>query len=276
MPDGRPATEDDIALHYTARVQAPTIPIRGCLRALSLPALLIVQACASPPAAPPQPAPPAPEPVIIGSRKPEPAAPPPAPVISIERAEMRVGDRLWYRGGEGGGRPATILREVVSLQGGQAQLRQFDVDGAGRPAGVARPRRQALESLELDNPGKVNGQIRYVEFPLSPGKSWSYRYQIKGRSGALTTYDITAKVEAEQLIDTPAGRFKVLRILHSGQWNVPVTENGSLRLSTGSLRSTVWFAPQLGNWVRFESEILNANGNPEGRIHQELVRLERR
>ena len=56
----------------------------------------------------------------------------------------------------------------------------------------------------------------------------------------------------------------------------PVVQDGIVKVSSGSLRSTLWFAPTLGNWVRFESEILNSDGGLEAKVSQELVRLDRR
>jgi hypothetical protein len=221
------------------------------------------------PAPPPTPAP------VTETRKSSPEPLQVIPIPGAEKAEIRVGDKLWYRGGEGNTKPSTILREVVSIQGGQVQYRQSDVDAGGRVSASARTRRQNLGSLELDNPAKASGQVRYVDFPLGLGKTWSYRYQLRGSTGALTSYDIVARVESEESVTTPAGTFKALRILHGGQWNIPVVQAGAVKVSSGSLRSTVWFVPTLGNWVRFESEILNSNGGLEAKVSQELVRFDR-
>ncbi len=225
--------------------------------------------------APSQPvaAPPAP---VQETRKSSPDTIQIVPIPGAEKAEIRVGDKLWFRGGEGAARPSTILREVLSIQGGQAQYKQSDVDSSGRVASNSRARRQSLSSLELDNPAKASGQVRYVDFPLGLGKTWTYRYQLKSNKGSLTSYDIAARVESEENITTPAGTFKALRILHGGQWNVPIVQGGAVKVSSGSLRSTIWFVPSLGNWVRFESEILNSDGGLEAKVSQELVRFDRR
>ncbi len=53
-------------------------------------------------------------------------------------------------------------------------------------------------------------------------------------------------------------------------------QGGAVKVSSGSLRSTIWFVPSLGNWVRFESEILNSDGGLEAKVSQELVRFDRR
>ena len=249
---------------------------------LALMALATLQACSTPATEPkqgvvirPGPGPATPPPVTEQRRLPG-TAQPVIPVPGAEKADIRTGDKLWYRGGEGNARPNTILREVTGIQNGFVLYRQVGADNAGKPNGPSRLRRQSLGSLELDNPGKATGQVRYVDFPLGLGKTWSYRYQLKSKSGALSTYDIVARVEAEEVISTPAGNFKALRILHGGQWNVPVVEGSNVKVSTGSLRSTLWFAPAIGNWVKFESEILNANGALEAKVYQELIRFERR
>jgi hypothetical protein len=240
-----------------------------------------LQACSSnkpvvgPPPAPAPSKPVTPSPPVTETRKSNTEAIKIVPVPGAEKADIRVGDKLWFRGGEGIVRPSTILREVLSVQGGQVQYKQSDVDSAGRVSNNARARRQSLSSLELDNAAKASGQVRYVDFPLGLGKTWSYRYQLKSRNGALTSYDIAARVESEENITTPAGTFKALRILHGGQWNVPTVQGGVVKVSSGSLRSTVWFVPAIGNWVRFESEILNNSGGLEAKVSQELVRFDR-
>jgi hypothetical protein len=250
---------------------------------LTLVLSLMLQACSATNTAPPMPP-------TSGSGRPSNPVPAPSsetrkagpgplqviPIPGAEKAEIRVGDRLWYRGGDGLTRPTTILREVISVQGAQVDYRQSDVDASGRVANNARTRRQSLSSLELDNAAKASGQVRYVDFPLGLGKTWSYRYQLKGKNGALTSYDIAARVESEESITTPAGTFKALRILHGGQWSIPTVQSGVVKLSSGSLRSTVWFVPAIGNWARFESEILNSNGGLEAKVSQELVRFDRR
>jgi hypothetical protein len=264
----------------------PTKTVSPLLLFAALASTLVLQACSTAS----QPATPKPGPIIRpGLPAPGPALPPItetrkgrsvpveiAPIPSAEKADIQIGDRLWLRGGEGSARPSTILREVVNVQAGQAQYRQFELDSSGRPGPQARSRRQNLSSLELDNPAKASGQVRYTDFPLGLGKTWSYRYQLKGKNGSLTSYDIVARVEAEETVNTPAGSFKTLKILHGGQWNVPVVEAGVVKVSSGSLRSTLWFAPAIGNWVRFESEILNSEGGPEARVYQELIKFERR
>ncbi len=215
-------------------------------------------------------------PPVVETRKPGPAAGAVIPIPGAEKADIRVGDKLWYSGGDGTGPQITIMREVTSVQENAVLYRQTDIDRSGKPGKAFRNRRQSLASLELDNPAKASGQVRFVDFPLGLGKTWSYRYQNKSKSGSLQTYDIVARVEAEEMVRTPAGNFKALRILHGGQWNVPVLDQGTMKISSGSLRSTVWFAPAIGNWVRFESENLNAQGGVEVKVSQELVRFERR
>ncbi len=256
----------------------------AALGSLTLLLALGLQACSSTkPAAPTSPRP--------ASGRPVASAPPSAPVTETrksntesiqvipipgaEKAEIRLGDKFWYRGGEGQARPSTILREVLNLQGGQVQYKQSDVDANGRLSNNARVRRQNLSSLELDNPAKASGQVRYVDFPLGLGKTWSYRYQLKSKNGSLTSYDIAARVESEENITTPAGTFKALRILHGGQWNIPIVQGGEVKVSSGSLRSTIWFVPTLGNWARFESEILNSDDSLGAKVTQELIRFER-
>jgi hypothetical protein len=197
------------------------------------------------------------------------------PLPGAEKAKIKVGDKLWYRGGGGGSQTNTILREVIAIQSGQVQYKQSDVDSGGRISTRSRSRRQSLQHLELDTPAKSSGLMKYTDFPLTVGKSWTYRYQLKSKSGLPVTYDVTAKVDGEETISTPAGSFETLKITHVGKWTGQAVQGGSLKVSAGTLHSTVWFAMSVGNWAKFESEVLNTKGGAEVKIWQELVRLER-
>jgi hypothetical protein len=205
-----------------------------------------------------------------------PASPDAPPLPGAEKANIKVGDKLWYRGGSGSARPSTIVREAMSIQGGQVQYKQSDVDAGGAVSNRSRSRRQSLKHLELDTSAKATGLMKYADFPLTVGKSWTYRYQLKGKNGLPVTYDVVATVEAEEKVSTPAGSFETLRISHVGKWAVPVVQGGALKTSAGTLKSTVWFAMSLGNWAKFESEVLNAKGGADVKVWQELIQFERK
>jgi hypothetical protein len=197
------------------------------------------------------------------------------PLPGAEKANIKIGDKLWYRGGGGASKANTIFREVIAIQSGQVQYKQSDVDAGGRISTRSRSRRQSLQHLELDTPAKSSGLMKYTDFPLTVGKSWSYRYQLRSKSGLPVTYDVSAKVDGEETISTPAGSFETLKITHVGKWTGQAVQGGSLKVNTGTLHSTVWFAMNVGNWARFESEVLNTKGGAEVKVWQELVRLER-
>jgi hypothetical protein len=224
------------------------------------------------------PAPPAPITPPAAQQKRSLAAPPPdaPPLPGAEKANIKVGDKLWYRGGSGKARPSTIVREAISIQGGQVQYKQSDVDAGGMVSNRSRSRRQSLKHLELDTSAKSTGLMKYADFPLTVGKSWTYRYQLKGKNGLPVTYDVVATVDGEERVSTPAGSFETLRISHVGKWAVPVVQGGALKTSSGTLKSTVWFAMSLGNWARFESEVLNAKGGADVKVWQELIQFERK
>jgi hypothetical protein len=236
---------------------------------------VIPEVVTPPPVAPPvaAPAPSAPAPSPRKSAPPDVVEP---PLPGAEKANIRVGDKLWYRGGGTGQRVATIVREAVSIQSGEVRYKQSDVDVGGQVSPRSRARRQSLRHLELDTPAKAAGLMKFVDFPMGVGKSWNFRYQLKGKNGALVTYDVMARVESEETITTPAGSFETLRISHVGKWSAPVVTGSGLTNSSGTLRSTLWFARSLGNWAKFESEIFNSKGGADVKVRQELIRFERK
>ncbi len=69
----------------------------------------------------------------------------------------------------------------------------------------------------------------------------------------------------------PAGRFETLRVTHEGRWSRYVLEQGRLVERSGDVRTTYWYAPAVGSWVRLEIDLRRPDGARELGVRQELI-----
>ncbi|MGD9945184.1 MAG: hypothetical protein AB7L76_24420 [Burkholderiaceae bacterium] len=282
----------------------PPAPLkRGLLGLLSAGAALVLAACAAPGPGPgdgkvqPLPLPsrgPAgaggpgaaggPGPVGPGAGAPGAAAGRSVTVLTlpIARPQLRVGDRWVYAGREIG-TAATyqsnlVERSIVSVNGDRAQLRQVALDPKTRkPTGAPRMRAVKPSSWHLDPGGRSSGEVRALAFPLTLDKEWRYEYSVAPNDrDAVTLYSYLANVAGLDSVETPAGRFDTVRVIHQGEWRRSVLEKGEPVMRSGRVTQVYWYAPAVNSWVRLEVELFRPDGSRELGIVQELVDYSRR
>jgi hypothetical protein len=101
-----------------------------------------------------------------------------------------------------------------------------------------------------------SGNYRYFDFPLQPGKQWSYKYRRPSSGGGPSTdFDAKAEVKGWQEVTVPAGKFRSLLVRHAGEFK-PTSGAG-----TGSYQMDVWYSPQVRRIVKEEFQ-----GYVEGQI----------
>jgi hypothetical protein len=101
-----------------------------------------------------------------------------------------------------------------------------------------------------------------LRFPLSVGKTWTERGQIRMADGKLLPHENECRVEAREAVSVPAGSFDAFRIRCT---------------SPRGLETTQWYAPEPGLTVK--SVQVRSASNPfggAGTRDDELVSLERR
>jgi len=201
--------------------------------------------------------------------------------LPLARPELQVGERwVWSArelGESASGHATVVERTVVRVAGDQAELRQVTLDPATRrPSGPAQMRTVRRSVWHLQPNGPSQGEIRALAFPLSIGKTWDYEYRLGGRDiDTVTSYRYRAHVDGVETIGVPAGRFETLRVTHRGHWSRHVLEQGRLVERTGEVRTTYWYAPTAGTWVRLEVDLRRPDGAREFGVVQELVEYRR-
>lgn len=197
--------------------------------------------------------------------------------LPVQRPIVQVGDRWVWSGHEVGDRAsddATVIeRRVTRVDGERIELQQTTLHPVTRrPSGASQTRKARLSTWHLEPGSRSTGEIKALVFPLTPGKSWEYEYWLGGgQRDVVTTYRYRARVDGIETLRTPAGRFETLRVTHTGRWSRPVIEKGRPVERSGDVRTTYWYAPAVGTWVRLEVDLARPDGTRELGIVQELV-----
>ncbi|RQS55667.1 hypothetical protein [Burkholderia sp. Bp8986] len=107
-------------------------------------------------------------------------------------------------------------------------------------------------------PTEIDGQnarYRYLDFPLTPGKSWKATVGWSDGSGDPFKSELEFTVLGPERVTVPAGTFDTIKIAASGMW-----EKINAR-ARGAIAETLWYAPQVKRFVRYD--VLN-NGYLNG------------
>lgn len=93
---------------------------------------------------------------------------------------------------------------------------------------------------------RANGDLKPLDFPLTPGKSWSYRYQGAGPRGRTVWRDAEVKVIGPTLepVRTKAGQFKAVEIQRVETWGA------------AERRTTYFYSPDTKSVVKLISDNL--------------------
>ncbi|MYM23127.1 hypothetical protein GTP46_10770 [Duganella sp. FT135W] len=152
------------------------------------------------------------------------------------------------------------------------------IDEAGVHVDVRRAASGALLTQQLFSP-EMNpvdrGAMHFAPsfaryaFPLAPGKEWSS--DVTGnnpKQGKNWRYHIKGKVLDWEKVKVPAGEFEALKIVVEATYGAEdtFTKNGS-----GQLTETVWFVPELNNFVKLDYRDTDWQGRLYNRDSWELT-----
>ena len=164
------------------------------------------------------------------------------------------------------------------LKGNLNRIEVTSIDNAGvhvdvrRADGGAPPTRQ-LFSTEM-NPidrGAMHftpSFSRFV-FPLAPGTEWTS--DVVGdnqKLGKQLRYAIKGKVLDWEKIKTPAGEFDAIKVVVEALYRGDETNSNG---GNGQLTETIWFAPELNNFVKLDYRDTDWQGRIFNRDSWELT-----
>jgi hypothetical protein len=113
-------------------------------------------------------------------------------------------------------------------------------------------------SLDLGWRGKINdspSEIKWLDFPLTAGKTWKSQSMWKNAMGASGPLDVKYTVVAIEDVTVPAGSFKAVKVYGTGWWNVSsfsVQGNVGRPTGNGQTNVDVWYAPEVKAIAKIE------------------------
>jgi hypothetical protein len=107
---------------------------------------------------------------------------------------------------------------------------------------------------------RTDSDLKPLDFPLTPGKAWSYRYQGTSGRGRTQWRDAEVKVigPTAQPVMTKAGKFKAVEIQRIETW-------GNARRT-----STYFYSPDTGSVIKMVADTVSPTTNV--RVEMELVK----
>jgi hypothetical protein len=140
--------------------------------------------------------------------------------------------------------------------------------------GVAAPMQPFDMTLRanLDHVYVVNGvtstRVNFA-WPLQVGKKWSYEYSVPNDPGSTAgpiTFRMTAEATAWEDVMTTVGKFKSIKVIHSGTSGTPGSSGGIAKVTW-----TYWYAPEVKSFVRQQTEMTAPDGSPGLRQRTEIT-----
>ena len=169
---------------------------------------------------------------------------------TVERPVLKPGTEWSYRidnSKRDKPTPPSDLRRVVKA----VNANDYTIDVV-TPTGT----RTTVMSLDL-NPfaegmttgaNKATGALPYFSFPMTPGKTYSEPLSYPSPFGNLAIQvDMNTKVLDWEEVTVPAGKYRALKVEANGR-----SVGGPIN---GTRKVTLWYAPEVGNYVRMEFEI---------------------
>lgn len=118
--------------------------------------------------------------------------------------------------------------------------------------------------------GKVSTRVNF-DWPLEVGKKWAYEYSIQNASAVsslfpavIFNYKTNAEVVSFEEVDTPAGKFKAMKVVHRSSWKESANNEGTQIF-------TSWYAPQVKRQVKSTFESFSLDGLPGTKETTELL-----
>ena len=114
---------------------------------------------------------------------------------------------------------------------------------------------------------KAEGRHVPLQFPLYPGKTWSFQYEYHPQPLLDLKIEQSAVVEAWESVTVPAGTFRALKVVHHGKYAASLMEYSW----PGRISETYWYAPDAKRVVKMEYRDTQYGGSTWDHWRDELV-----
>jgi hypothetical protein len=194
----------------------------------------------------------------------------PATSQTVPAPKVALGDTWTYRiTDQWSGRPKGefttsvigVLDDFVRLS---TEAKSIAANGSGtlNPA-VETTTRANMDTVYVIN-GKTSTRVNFA-WPLSAGKQWNYEYAVSVPNAPNATFRVTAEATGWEDVQTAVGKFRALKVAHSGTWDA-----GS-GAASGKVAWTYWYAAEVKSFIRYKIEMTGADGAPGLREVTELI-----
>jgi hypothetical protein len=209
----------------------------------------------------------------------------PALADTIERPVVSPGDTWTYRETHQQGLVGHETHNVATVERAGATEILLSI----KEIGSTLPPREHLFGADWSRFRNVDGKDtvvnRPLDFPLSPGKSWTIEYKDDHPTNRVHSMEqIKEKytVTGWEDVTVPAGIFKALKIETQGQWTATLapalaagaktrtdaqgstivmqTNRTTPQTVTGRLYKAFWYVPSVKRLVKSDEEYFNASG----------------
>lgn len=214
---------------------------------------------------------------------------------TLERPEVRAGDSWIYRTTEEKGAAGwNQTRDELAVTRVTASAIYFTV----KQSGSTQAPKELFMGRDWSRTRDINGSETVVaqpmQFPLSPGKSWTVKFSEDNPSKNFRTetWDNKYSVVGYEDIEVPAGKYRAVKIEAEGRWSgvlapgetvvqgAEAHESGTTmstqvqkttaREVSGRLYKAFWYAPEVKRWVKSVEEDYSNGGVRNVRRTMEL------
>jgi hypothetical protein len=170
----------------------------------------------------------------------------------VEKPALQIGDRWVYRRIDlwKNEESARFEWRVSGTDGDSINLDRAMI--AGKVSTDARPassRRVDRSTWTFADASVSQGRRVTFAFPLEIGKTWEFEYAGKRDNGTRVTHQRVARVEAWEDVEVPVGKFKALKVVHTGRFEVHPTIGPA---SSGNVTEVLWYVPAVKSFVKRE------------------------
>ncbi len=167
----------------------------------------------------------------------------------VNKPDIKVGDRWKYQVTNIYNNQVTskFEQKITNVNGDEIKLDQTTFSSPEDSAGRVASRDANRATWTFPDRRIFEGSYVFLDFPLEVGKTWKNEYQRnRNEGGGTTAFSSPVKVEGWEEVEVPAGKFKALKVVHSGFYNSK-TNTGAW---TGRSEETVWYSPDVKKFVK--------------------------
>lgn len=186
----------------------------------------------------------------------------PAFAQQAERPDWKVGDEWVYKVTEvnDGNKVSEYQHEIEKIDDGKIMIRRSEKNAEGvMVSGSLNTYNADMNYVTVEGKGVTSTpSSQSLQWPLQPGKKYPVEFSyVNTENSRKGSTDMKSEVSELQDITVPAGTFKAYKISSQGFW----TRRDSEYSGSGKEAQTIWYAPEVKRWVKWETQNRRSSGD---------------